>query len=84
MPIYSFERNGETIEQIVPMGTDSITMDGKVWTRSKVHRSVPIGFAREHELKDHVKRGFKRLEDTQGSRFESTFTKNQIRKIWDI
>jgi len=24
------------------------------------------------------------MEDRQGSRFESTFSKNQIRKIWDI
>lgn len=84
MPIYCFEHGGRTIEQIVPVGTDSITVEGKTWKRSSINRITPIGFARELELKDHVKRGFSRLEDKQGSRFESTFTKNQLRKIWEI
>lgn len=84
MPIYAFERNGNVIEKIVPMGTDSIVHDGQKWNRSSITRFAPTGFAREAEMKDHVKRGFSRLEDRQGSRFESTFTKNQIRKIWDI
>jgi hypothetical protein len=84
MPIYAFEREGQTIERIVPMGTDSIVVDGRKWTRNNITRFAPTGFARELELKDHVKRGFSRLEDRHGSRFESTFTKKQIRKIWEI
>jgi hypothetical protein len=84
MPIYSFEHNGRTIEQIVPMGTDSISLEGKTWRRSCINRIAPIGFARQSELKDEVKRGFYNMEQRQGSRFESTFTKNQIRKIWEI
>jgi len=84
MPIYTFENNGQCIEHIAPMGTDSVVLDGKRWNRQPVARFGVTGFAREAELKDQVKNGFSRLEDRQGSRFESTFTKNQIRKIWDI
>mgnify|MGYP003349371961 FL=1 len=84
MPIYTFENNGRCIEQIAPMGTESIVHEGRRWKRQPVACFGVTGFAREAELKDHVKRGFSRLEDRQGSRFESTFTKNQIRKIWDI
>jgi hypothetical protein len=84
MPIYTFENNGQCIEHIAPMGTDSVVLDGKRWMRQPVARFGVTGFARETELKDNVKKGFSRLEDRQGSRFESTFTKNQIRKIWDI
>jgi hypothetical protein len=84
MPIYTFENNGKTMEHIAPMGTDSIVIKGERWKRQPVARFGVTGFAREAELKDHVKRGFSRMEDRQGSRFESTFTKNQIRKIWDL
>jgi len=84
MPIYTFENKGRTIEKRVPMGTDSVVIEGERWRRNPVVRFAATGFAREMEMKDHVKRGFSRLEDRQGSRFESTFSKNQIRKIWDI
>jgi hypothetical protein len=84
MPIYTFENGGKSIEQIAPMGTESIVIEGKRWQRQPIARFAATGFAREAELKDKVKQGFSRMEDRQGSRFESTFTKNQIRKIWDI
>jgi hypothetical protein len=84
MPIYTFENGGKSIEQIAPMGTESIVVEGKRWQRQPIARFAATGFAREAELKDKVKQGFSRMEDRQGSRFESTFTKNQIRKIWDI
>ena len=84
MPIYTFENGGRTIEQIAPMGTDSIVLEGKRWQRQPIAQFAATGFARESELKDKVKQGFSRMEDRQGSRFESTFTKNEIRKIWDI
>ena len=84
MPIYTFENKGRTIEHIAPMGTDSIVIKGQRWQRQPVARFGVTGFASEPGLKDQVKKGFSRLEDRQGSRFESTFTKNQIRKIWDI
>jgi hypothetical protein len=84
MPIYTFENNGQCIEHIAPMGTDSLVLDGKRWTRQPVARFGVTGFASEPGLKEQVKKGFSRLEDRQGSRFASSFTKNQIRKIWDI
>jgi hypothetical protein len=84
MPIYTFENGGKSIEQIAPIGTESIVVEGKRWQRQPIARFAATGFAREAELKDKVKQGFSRMEDRQGSRFESTFTKNQIRKIWDI
>jgi hypothetical protein len=84
MPIYTFENGGKSIEQIAPMGTESIVVEGERWQRQPIARFAATGFAREAELKDKVKQGFSRMEDRQGSRFESTFTKNQIRKIWDI
>ncbi len=84
MPIYTFENGGKSIEQIAPMGTESIVIEGKRWQRQPIARFAATGFAREAELKDKVKQGFSKMEDRQGTRFESTFTKNQIRKIWDI
>lgn len=84
MPIYTFENGKESIELLAPIGTDVIRHEGRQWRRSPIARCAAIGFARPPEMKDQIKRGFKRMEDTQGSRFESTFTKNQIRKIWDI
>ncbi len=84
MPIYTFENGGKSIEQIAPMGTESIVVEGKRWQRQPIARFAATGFAREAELKDKVKQGFSKMEDRQGTRFESTFTKNQIRKIWDI
>ena len=56
MPIYTFENNGRSIEHIAPMGTDSVVLDGKRWTRQPVARFGVTGFAREAELKDKVNR----------------------------
>jgi len=50
MPIYTFENNGKSIEHIAPMGTDSVVLDGKRWTRQPVARFGVTGFAREAEL----------------------------------
>ena len=55
MPIYTFENGGRTIEQIAPMGTDSIVIEGKRWQRQPIARFAATGFARESELKDKVK-----------------------------
>ena len=42
MPLYTFENNeGDTIERLVPLGRETVTVDGVVYLRS----CTPQGFA---------------------------------------
>ena len=45
MPIYTFENNGRCIEQIAPMGTESIVHEGRRWKRQPVACFGVTGFA---------------------------------------
>jgi len=79
MPLYSFEsEGGDVVEQLVPIGTERIDIDGDEYTR----QAAPEGFAPSQA--EQVKDGYYKLEQTQGSRFlkKSQFTTKQIKKAW--
>ena len=87
MPLYTFENNeGDTIERLVPLGRETVTVDGVVYLRS----CTPQGFAMTGVAvglppqKDQVKDGYYKLECSEGSRFlkKSTFSTKQIKKAW--
>ena len=87
MPLYSFEsEGGDVVEQLVPIGTGSIDIDGVRYTR----QAAPEGFALTGiavgipSQAEQVKDGYYKLEQTQGSRFlkKSQFTTKQIKKAW--
>ena len=87
MPLYTFENSeGDTIERLVPVGRETVTVDGVVYLRS----CTPQGFAMTGVAvglppqKDQVKDGYYKLECSEGSRFlkKSTFSTKQIKKAW--
>jgi hypothetical protein len=87
MPLYSFEsERGNIVEQLVPIGTERIDIDGVRYTR----QTAPEGFALtgiavgSPSQAEQVKDGYYKLEQTQGSRFlkKSQFTTKQIKKAW--
>jgi len=87
MPLYTFENNeGDTIERLVPVGRETVTVDGVVYLKS----CTPQGFAMAGVAvglppqKDQVKDGYYKLECSEGSRFlkKSTFSTKQIKKAW--
>jgi|TARA_R110000787_G_scaffold139016_1_gene252665 hypothetical protein len=87
MPLYSFEsERGDVVEQLVPIGTEQIDIDGKAYAR----QSAPEGFVlvgasgKTHSQAEQVKDGYYKLEQTEGSRFlkKSQFTTKQIKKAW--
>ena len=87
MPLYSFEsEGGDVVEQLVPIGTARIDIDGIRYAR----QAAPEGFALTGNAvgipsqAEQVKDGYYKLEQTQGSRFlkKSQFTTKQIKKAW--
>jgi hypothetical protein len=87
MPLYSFESEvGAVVEQLVPIGTERINIDGDEYTR----QAVPEGFtlvgasSKAPSQAEQVKDGYYKLEQTEGSRFlkKSQFTTKQIKKAW--
>jgi hypothetical protein len=87
MPLYSFEsKGGVVVEQLVPIGTERIDIDGDEYTRQEVPEGfaltgIAVGIPSQAE---QVKDGYYKLEQTQGSRFlkKSQFTTKQIKKAW--
>lgn len=84
MPIYSFTDGKQTVDRIVPRGTETVEVNGGRWRRVPVSRIAVTGIARPKELKDEVKRGYYAQENRHGSRFASAYSKDRIRKIWGI
>ena len=87
MPLYSFEsEGGDVVEQLVPIGTERIDIDGIRYTR----QAAPEGFAMTGiavgipSQAEQVKDGYYKLEQSEGSRFlrQSQFTTKQIKKAW--
>ena len=87
MPLYSFEsEKGDVVEQLVPIGTERIDIDGVRYNRQEVPEGfaltgIAVGIPSQAE---QVKDGYYKLEQTQGSRFlkKSQFTTKQIKKAW--
>jgi len=87
MPLYTFENSeGDTIERLVPVGRETVTLDGVVYLKS----CTPQGFAMTGKAvgipsqAEQVKDGYHKLECAQGSRFlkRSPFSCKQIKKAW--
>ena len=87
MPLFEFENSeGDTIERLVPLGRETVTVDGVVYLRS----CTPQGFAMTGVAvglppqKDQVKDGYYKLECNEGSRFlkKSLFSTKQIKRAW--
>lgn len=87
MPLYSFEsEKGNVVEELVPIGTERIDIDGVRYIRQEVPEGfaltgIAVGIPSQAE---QVKDGYYKLEQTQGSRFlkKSQFTTKQIKKAW--
>ena len=87
MPIYTFQdEGGRTLDEIVPVGTKTIEVDGVTYLRT----NAPQGFALTGvaagapSQAEQVRRGYQKLEEAKGSRFleGSNFTAKQIKKAW--
>lgn len=86
MPAYDFKsEDGVVREFIVPGGTVFFQAeDGKSWNRaSEIHAVAVVGLSSGSHT-DDVRRGYYAQELKQGSNFKSKFTKNQIKKAWNI
>jgi len=84
MPIYTFiAGDGETLEEVAPMGTRDIRRNGKLFVRGRLPTSVSIGNGLATNLADKMKRGYYREECT-GSSFRSGYSKKQIKQAWGI
>jgi len=87
MPIYSFQSSGgDVVDELVPLGTTKIKVNGKTYTK----KEVPDGFALTGiasgmpSQAEQVKSGYHKLEQTLGSKFldRSDFSAKQIKKAW--
>lgn len=83
MPNYTYiNEAGQRSEFIKPIGTSDFVSNGVRWIRV----SEPEGFRMQTgaslpDQRDQIKRGYKRLEDRG---WNSKFSKQQIKKAWDI
>jgi hypothetical protein len=86
MPLYTFiNGKGETREELVSHNTKSIQVDGKSWDRVAVEHVGVVGVAREpDDQKTQIRKGYYEAECRGGSRFKSSYSKKQIKKIWGI
>jgi len=84
MPIYTFiGKGGEKIERLVPTGTREVSEDGELYVRGRLPeqfaftgRNLPRTFAQK------IKRGYYEMEQNKGARFNSSYSKGTIKKVW--
>jgi hypothetical protein len=85
MPIYDFQnRAGDVREFIVPATVSEIDEGGAKWCRVYTP-TVPglVGIPQPKPNADGAAiAGYKHMEDRDGSRFRSRYTKKQLKKIW--
>ena len=82
MPIYTFIGPGrETIERLVERGTREVREDGKLFIRCVVPEQFAMNLGRKpSSLKERVRAGYHKLENERGAQFNSSYSKNQIKK----
>ena len=84
MPLYTFiGKGGATVERLVPTGTKEVREDGELYVRGSLPE--PFAFTGRNlprTLSDKVKRGYHKLENEQGARFRSSYSKQKIKKAW--
>lgn len=83
MPIYEFiAPNGDTVEAVVPMGTNRIKRDGVCYEKAQCPQAISItGRMAAPTTSDLMKDGYKREEDRG---WRSRYSKNQVKKAWGI
>ena len=85
IPLFTFINwKGETIERIAKPDEKSITEDGQVWFRGAAPEQFAFtGRSLPASLKDKIFKGYQEQENRHGSRWRSSFSKKQIKKIWE-
>jgi len=85
MPLYVFtNKSGDTIERVVPRGTNAVKENGEEFTRDIIAGFGVSGIASDpNDYTAQIKAGYHALEN-QGSAWKSGYSKNQVRKIWGI
>lgn len=87
MPLYEYiSRSGQSVRAVRPVDKrdDPVRIRGVIYYRVKVPSRVNVVSGRLNavtQAKD-VMKGYYKLEQKQGSRFRSEFTKDQIKKAW--
>lgn len=86
MPLYIFENgNGETREELVSSCIKSFKVDGETWDRAPVQQVAMVGTPRKPDDQvAQIRKGYYEAECQGGSRFKSSYSKKQIKKIWGI
>jgi hypothetical protein len=88
MPAYKYQSEDGSIQTVLvrPLSQrdDPVVVDGVKLNRVMVPENVFVvgGAAPVPSQKESVLSGYYRQEREQGSRFQSEFTKEQIKKIW--
>lgn len=84
MPIYTFiGKGGEKIERLAPAGTREVREDGELYVRGKLPEQFAFtGRNLPKTMADRVKRGYHKMENEKGARFNSSYSKNTIKKAW--
>ena len=84
MPIYEYiDRDGSVKEVLVSSIKNRDAIQGRTSVPSRVCVRVGGG-NRNRPLKEDVKRGYHQLEQRSGSRWPSTFSKQQIKRAWGL
>jgi len=84
MPLYIFENSkGDTREELVTSCIKSFKDGGETWERAPVQQVALVGTPlKPDDQATSIRKGYYQAECRGGSRFKSSYTKNQIRKIW--
>ena len=84
MPLFEYiGPRGEVVELQLHRPQDFITVDGKRYRRAQVHRVSTTGLLHYPTQKEEVRRGYHRMEE-KGGRWPSDYSKQTIRKAWEI
>ena len=84
MPLYIFENGkGGTREELVNSCIKSFKDDGETWERAQVQQVAMVGTPlKPDDQAASIRKGYYQAECQGGSRFKSSYSKNQIKKIW--
>ena len=84
MPLYIFENGkGGTREELVSSCVKSFKDSGETWNRSQVQQVALVGTPlKQDDQATTIRKGYYEAECQGGSRFKSSYSKNQIKKIW--
>jgi len=84
MPIYTFiGKGGEKIERLVAAGTREVHEDGELYVRGKLPEQFAFtGRNLPQTFEQKIKRGYHEMENRKGARFNSSYSKDKIKKAW--